>query len=180
FDRAVEPGLVQVLFHSDVSLEVFKTALDDNLYVMSAGGLLAASGASSSDATLVEDPSEILGSKRMRDVLESLRGRFDMIIIDSPPVLSATDAVLLSTQADATIVVASAGTTKEGDLDHSLERLSDVGAHVIGTLLNRFDLSMAYGYKYSYGQYGPYSKYSYGVDDEPAKPWWQRISARVS
>jgi Mrp family chromosome partitioning ATPase len=104
-----------------------------------------------------------------------LRGQFDMIIIDSPPVLAATDAVLLSTQADATILVASAGATKEGDLDHSLERLDDVGANLIGVLLNRFDLSMAYGYKYSYGQYGPYSKYRYGQDMEMEKPWWKRI-----
>ena len=136
--------------------------------------LLAAQGGGSGSA-LVEEPSEMLGSKRMRDVLEMLRGQFDIIVIDSPPVLAATDAVLLSTQADATIVVASAGVTKEGDLDHSLERLDDVGAHVIGTLLNRFDISMAYGYKYSYGQYGPYSKYSYGRDPLPAKPWWKRI-----
>jgi Mrp family chromosome partitioning ATPase len=71
--------------------------------------------------------------------------------------------------------VASAGTTKEGDLDHSLERLDDVGAEVIGILLNQFDLSMAYGYKYSYGQYGPYSKYRYGREPEPAQPWWKRL-----
>jgi capsular exopolysaccharide synthesis family protein len=172
-DRPLEPGLVQVLFHGEVSPEVFQTSLDENLYVMSAGGLLATQERGP-DATLVEEPSEMLGSKRMRDVLEMLRSQFDMIIIDSPPVLAATDAVLLSTQADATILVASAGTTKEGDLDHSLKRLDDVGAHVIGILLNQFDISMAYGYKYSYGQYGPYSKYSYGRDPEPS-PWWKRL-----
>lgn len=177
FDRAIEPGLVQDLLGNEAtSIELYKTSLEENLYVMPAGGFIAAP-AGASNPTLVEDPSEMLGSKRMRDVLETLRGKFDMIIIDSPPVLSATDAVLLSTQADATIVVASSGTTKEGDLDHSLERLDDVGAQVIGTLLNRFDLSMAYGYKYSYGQYGPYSKYSYGIDDEPAKPWWKRLTS---
>ena len=176
FGRAVEPGLVQVLFHSDVSIELFKTSLDENLYVLPAGGIINAGG-DGADSTLIEDPSEVLGSKRMRDVLEMLRGQFDMIIIDSPPVLSATDAVLLSTQVDATILVAAAGATKEGDLDYSLERLDDVGAHLIGTLLNRFDLSMAYGYKYSYGQYGPYSKYSYGVDAEAPKPWWKRLGA---
>jgi capsular exopolysaccharide synthesis family protein len=173
-DRPLEPGLVQVLSHGEVSPEVFQTSLDENLYVMSAGGLHSPQE-QGDGATLVEEPSEMLGSKRMRDVLEMLRGQFDMIVIDSPPVLAATDAVLLSTQADATILVASAGTTKEGDLDHSLERLDDVGAHVIGVLLNQFDISMAYGYKYSYGQYGPYSKYSYGRDPEPAQPWWKRV-----
>lgn len=174
FDRPLEPGLIQVLFHGESTPEVFQTPLDENLYVMPAGGLLATQERGE-HATLVEEPSEMLGSKRMRDVLETLRGQFDIIIIDSPPVLAATDAVLLSTQADATMLVASAGSTKEGDLDHSLERLGDVGAQVIGILLNQFDISMAYGYKYSYGQYGPYSKYSYGREPEAAKPWWKRL-----
>lgn len=176
--RELEPGLVQVLLDGEQSLQAFQTSLDENLFVMPAGGLLD-NGFDEQDITadlnptLIESPSELLGSKRMRDVLEMLRGQFDMIIIDTPPVLAATEAVLLSTQADATIIVAAAGKTKEGDLDHSLERLSDVGAHVIGTLLNRFDLSLAYGYKYSYGVYGPYSKYSYGAGEEPAEPWWK-------
>jgi len=174
FGRAFEPGLVQVLHHEDVSTKVFQTPYEENLFVMPAGGLLAAQGEGAS-AALVEEPSEMLGSKRMRDVLEMLRGQFDLIIIDSPPVLAATDAVLLSTQADATVLVASAGATKEGDLDHSLARLEDVGANMIGVLLNRFDLSMAYGYKYSYGQYGPYSRYRYGQNMDLEKPWWKRI-----
>ena len=178
FGRELEPGLVQVLTDGDLTAEAFQTSLDQNLYVMPAGGLLD-NGFEDQDftdnpePTLVESPSELIGSKRMRDVLEMLRGQFDMIIIDTPPVLAATEAVLLSTQADATIIVAAAGKTKEGDLDHSLERLSDVGAHVIGTLLNRFDLSLAYGYKYSYGVYGPYSKYSYGPGEEQPEPWWK-------
>ncbi len=184
FGRDLEPGLVQVLTDGTLAAETFQSPLDENLYVMPAGGLLD-NGFEDQDftdnpnPTLVESPSELLGSKRMRDVLEMLRGQFDMIIIDTPPVLAATEAVLLSTQADATIIVAAAGKTKEGDLDHSLERLSDVGAHVIGTLLNRFDLSLAYGYKYSYGVYGPYSKYSYGPGEEPAEPWWKRWSQKV-
>ena len=176
FGCPIEPGLVQLLFHGDAALDVFQTPFDENLFVMPAGALLS-NPTGEDGAARVEEPSEMLGSKRMRDVLETLRGQFDIIVIDSPPVLAATDAVLLSTQADATIVVASAGSTKEGDLEHSLERLGDVGAHVIGTLLNRFDLSMAYGYKYSYGQYGPYSKYSYGQDEAP-KPWWKRLGRK--
>ncbi len=176
--RALEPGLVQVLLDGEQSLQAFQTSLDENLYVMPAGGLLDNGFEDEEftggiEPTLVESPSELLGSKRMRDVLEMLRGQFDMIIIDTPPVLAATEAVLLSTQADATIIVAAAGKTKEGDLDHSLERLSDVGAHVIGTMLNRFDLSLAYGYKYSYGVYGPYSKYSYGPGEQTIEPWWK-------
>ena len=73
------------------------------------------------------------------------------------------------------LIVVGAGKTKEGDLDHSLDMLADVGANVIGTVLNRFDLSMAYGYKYSYGHYskqGPYT--SYGVGEQSSAGWGAR------
>ena len=172
FDLDLSPGLVQVLDETDAAGPIPSTA-SDNLFILPAGALQSELGQSS--------PAEILGSKRMRDVIEAFRGQFDVIIIDTPPVLATTDAVLLSTQADATLIVVGAGKTKEGDLDHSLDMLADVGANVIGTVLNRFDLSMAYGYKYSYGHYskeGPYTSYG-DQADEPKKSWWQRQVDRV-
>jgi len=178
FGLNLEPGLVQILEQSEPPLGLQQSAVAENLYVLPAGALQQAG--TDASAMAASSPAEILGSKRMRDVLEALRGSFDVIIIDTPPVLATTDAVLLSTQADATLIVVGAGKTKEGDLDHSLDMLADVGANVIGTVLNRFDLSMAYGYKYSYGHYtkqGPYN--SYGTDAEPKRSWWQRKTERV-
>ncbi len=171
FDLDLEPGLVQVLDETVPTAGLQKSAVAENLFVLPAGALQSELGQAS--------PAEILGSKRMRDVLEAFRGQFDVIIIDTPPVLATTDAVLLSTQADATLIVVGAGKTKEGDLDHSLDMLADVGANVIGTVLNRFDLSMAYGYKYSYGHYskeGPYTSYGEKTGSEPKRSWWQRQS----
>lgn len=142
-------------------IEPFASAQQDSLYVLPCG-LRDATAAQGQPGG--ENPAELLGSKRMRELLDALCELFDVIILDVPPVLAATEALLLSTQADATIVVARAGRTKEADLEHTLRMLHDVGARVPGVLLNGFALSMAYGYRYSLGhytRYGPYSRYGY-------------------
>jgi capsular exopolysaccharide synthesis family protein len=148
-----EPGLADLLFASTpIEIEQFRTPVD-NLYVLPAG-------------RTVPNPAELLGSKAMRELLEGFREAFDVVIIDSPPVGAATDAVLLSTQCDATIVVVGAGTAKDFDIEYSMESLRGVGARIIGTVLNKFDLSQAYGYKYKYKyRYG--SLYGYGPEKHP-------------
>ena len=145
-----EPGLVQRLFSEEpFTVEGLHQPADD-LYVMTAG-------------SLAPNPSELLGSKRMRELTDEMREHFDLIIFDAPPVLAATDAVLLSTQCDATLVVCRAGQTRDYELDSALEALAGVGAPVIGTVLNGFDVTKSYGYRYKYAyRYG--SDYAYGSD----------------
>ncbi|MEM1115307.1 MAG: polysaccharide biosynthesis tyrosine autokinase, partial [Bacteroidota bacterium] len=145
-----EPGLVQLLF-DDAPLQLSHlTEVADDLWMLPAGAL-------------APNPSELLGSKRMRDVLAEMRELFDVIILDAPPVLAATDPVLLSTQVDATLVVTRAGITKDYDLTATMDALREVGASVIGTVLNGFDVANAYGYRYKYAyRYG--SDYAYGSD----------------
>ena len=99
----------------------------------------------------------------MRDLIEEFRGIFDVILFDAPPVLAATDAVLLSTQVDATLMVVRSGKTRDYELESAADALSSVGARVIGTVLNGFHISKAYGYRYKYAyRYG--SDYAYGSD----------------
>lgn len=145
-----EPGLVQLLFSSgDVDLKSLETGVDD-LYVLPAG-------------RSVPNPAELIGSKRMRELLDEFKGHFDVVIVDSPPVLVATDAVLLSTQCDATLLVVAAASTKKHELAHAREALDGVGAKVVGGVLNGFDATMAYGYGYKYSYYYKYySRYGYG------------------
>ena len=107
------------------------------------------------------NPSELLGSRAFRDRLAAWEACYDVVIIDAPPVLAATDAVLLSTQVDATLVVVRAGQTKDFELDRALDALRSVGAPVIGTVFNGFDPDQAYGYKYRYTT-GYRQKYGYG------------------
>ena len=134
---------------SDLDVEEFYTGID-NVYA-----ILTRSPASS--------PAELLGSTRMRILVERLRSVFDVIILDTPPVLVATDATLLSTQSDAAIVVASSGSTDAEALGQVLTELQGVGATVAGVVLNRFDPSHVYGYKHTYGyRQNNYYKYMAG------------------
>lgn len=156
-----DPGLIDIL-KGDAAFHSESTATDiPDLHVLTSGG------------TAWEGP-ELLGSDKMRALLKELGAQFDVIVIDTPPTLAVTDALVLAATADATVVVARAGKTKEKELTHCMELLSRVGANVAGTVLNGFDVSMAFGYKYryeDYSSYGAYAKYGYGVQasDEGVK-----------
>jgi polysaccharide biosynthesis transport protein len=82
------------------------------------------------------NPSEILGSEKMKVALEKLTGIFDMVILDSPPSLAVTDAAVLSTQVDGVIMVARAGKTRQNQLQKAVQRLQDVNAKLLGVSLN--------------------------------------------
>lgn len=103
----------------------------------------------------VSQPAELLGSRKMIDLIERFRTEFDIIIFDTPPVLGCVDPVLLSRQCDGVVVVASSDGTDMEALNQTLEELKSVNANILGTVLNRFDPSSMYGYKNTYG-------YSYG------------------
>jgi capsular exopolysaccharide synthesis family protein len=85
---------------------------------------------------LPPNPSELVGTDAMVDLLESLRDRFDSIIIDTPPLLPVTDAAVLAAHADGVLVVARAGKTTRHQLMMAMRSLQAVGARVLGTVLN--------------------------------------------
>jgi len=108
----------------------------------------------------VDNPVELLRSKRLRDLIDQLQDEFDVIIFDSSPVLAATDALLLATQCDVTVLLASAASTESEALKYAAEQLENVGATIGGAVLNKFDASQVYAYKHTYGyQHAYYKKY---------------------
>jgi polysaccharide biosynthesis transport protein len=102
------------------------------------------------------NPAELLASTKMKNVLEELRKQFDHIVIDSPPTLSVTDAVVMSTSADAVVLVIRSGHTTKPALRRARDILLQVNARVCGVLVNAVDLSSPdYYYHYEYqGKYG--------------------------
>lgn len=102
------------------------------------------------------NPAELLASANMRDLIDQLRDKYDHIVIDTPPTLSVTDAVVLSTRADAVVLVIRSGKTTKQALRRARELLLRVNARVTGVLLNAVDLSSPdYYYYYEYqGKYG--------------------------
>jgi len=115
------------------------------------------------------NPAELLNSARAGDIFATLREHFDLVLIDSPPVLPVTDAAILSRYADATLMIVAAGQTRRGDLHRAVEKLNQVGAKILGLVLNKVTRQTGrnYGYGYGYG-YG-YSYKPYGAAASSAK-----------
>jgi succinoglycan biosynthesis transport protein ExoP len=112
-------------------------------------------------------PAELLGSAVMRDLIARWRDEFDHIIIDTPPCLSVTDAVLLSPEADRVIMVARSGQTTRPALRRACDLLMQVNAKVMGIVLNALNLNSVEGYYY-YG--GAYTNSYYNDESTNGKP----------
>ena len=97
---------------------------------------------------LPENPSELLGSKRMGDLMELLQQSADVVIFDGPPVMAVADAAILASRLDGVLLVIDAGTTRRGAARRSKESLDAVGAHLLGVTLNRLSASRSGGYYY--------------------------------
>jgi polysaccharide biosynthesis transport protein len=109
-----------------------------NLWIMPAG-------------PIPPQPAELLGSSVMKDHITRWRNEFDHIIIDTPPCLSVTDAVLLSPEADRVILVARSGKTTKAALRRACDLLLQVNARIMGIVLNALDLRSGDAYYYTYG-----------------------------
>lgn len=139
FDRPNVTGLADVLSDYEVdgenSLSVPLQETDfDNLYLLSAGRPAA-------------DPGTLLTSPRFPAVLESLRGRGDLILIDSPPVLGPPDATVLATLVEGTILVVSVGFTRRELVRQARDRLlAQQGVNLLGLTINRAKLNGSYSY----------------------------------
>lgn len=98
------------------------------------------------------NPSELLGSKDMENVLAAAQAAFDFIVIDTAPLLAVTDAVVLSRHAGGTVVVAQSDRVRRPQLGQSLEKLDTVEARLLGIVLNRVHAGSrgAYSYNYTY------------------------------
>lgn len=116
------------------------------------------------------NPSEILHSDKFRELLDELRRNYDRVIIDSPPVVAVTDAAILSTIVDGTMLVVRAFKTHFDVARQGVRALSDVGAKLAGTVLNSVDLDR-HEYKYYHYYYhkeGYYSSTPAGSDEKAA------------
>src|SRR6204780_604335 len=115
-------------------------------------------------------PADLLSSHRMREAIAELRRRFKFIVIDSPPVMAATDAVILSALTDGVLLVVRSGETPKEAFTRTRDLLAAVKCRLLGVVLNAVD-SSAPDYYYSY-RYYPYAYgYGYGEDVESVKPF---------
>ena len=118
----------------------YKTSID-KLYIIPSG-------------PIPPNPSELIGSKKMKKLIKMLEDAFDLIIYDAPPVLSVTDAQILSTKVDGTIIVVRVNKTEKEAVKQAVELIKHVNGKIIGTILNDV-VGESNGY---YGYYGKNDK----------------------
>jgi len=98
------------------------------------------------------NPSELLSSERTVKMVKKLSEAYDMIIIDSPPFISVSDALILSQTVEGTIIVALAGSTTYEMLNKGLKLFNENSGTITGVVINKFDAKKS-GYYYGYGDY---------------------------
>lgn len=108
------------------------------------------------------NPADLLSSQRLVDAIEDLRHKYKFVVIDSPPIMLATDAVILSTWADGVLLVARSGETPKNAFSRAQELLASVKCRQLGVILNAVNTS---GPEYYYRYYPYYGEY-YGPDPD--------------
>ena len=164
FGVANTDGLTDLLRSPEIEIsDHLKSTGIDNLEVITSG-------------LLPPNPTEMLGSRRMDALIQRLEEIADMVIIDSSPVLAAADSVVLSQRVNGVVLIIETGRTRRDATRHAVDRLRQVGANILGVVLNRVSgRDAAYNYYYSH-----YTRSSPRGLPEPVgqvgpRRWWQRL-----
>ncbi len=134
------PGITDYFFGQVGYDEIVRKSEVDNLYYITSG-------------TIPPNPSELLSSHHMTDFLNKVKSEYDIIIIDSPPVIAVTDSEILSRLVDVSLMVVSANQTERDLMMKSTELLSHDHGSFVGVILNNFSYKAGYGSYYKYYYY---------------------------
>jgi capsular exopolysaccharide synthesis family protein len=143
FNMKRYPGLCDYLFGTVPLEDAIRETSFPNLHLMTCG-------------IIPTNPAELIASKHMQTFLNLMKPKYDYILIDSPPLTTVTDAELLSSYVDGTVVVSLASKTRLDLLVNTIDTLNKINDTFIGVVLNNFDYQATYGsyYKYYYYYYG--------------------------
>jgi succinoglycan biosynthesis transport protein ExoP len=145
FEVPNREGLTNALLEDEPVLDGWLRETEiDNLRVLTSG-------------PLPPNPSELLGSQKMRQLIERLKDEADVILFDAPPILMLSDASVLAMETDGVLLVAEAGRTRRTAARQAVERLQQLGVNVVGVVLNRVRPRRAKGYDY-YQYYGAHEQ----------------------
>jgi tyrosine-protein kinase Etk/Wzc len=145
FGVARSPGLTEVIIGESTLEQVIHDTTVPNLSIVASG-------------RFPPNPAELLGSSRMQEILHEAKARFDVVLLDSPPLLAVTDAAVLATMVDGVVLVIRTERTKRDAVRRALGHVRSVRGRLLGVVLNDVDMrSGAY-----YGSYGHYYYSYYG------------------
>lgn len=151
-DVPASPGLTNVLVKISDLESAIKHVDDCGIDVLTSG-------------PVPPNPSELLGSKDMQKLLETVEQKYDYIILDTPPSLLISDAAVLSKYVDGVVIVVSYGKTTFDMVEKLKESFENVGANLLGCVLNDVKLEKSGKYQYK-SKYGYYKYYRYYDEDE--------------
>lgn len=137
FDLSNRTGLTSLLASQHHLSEVVQDTTVDQLFVVTSG-------------PIPPNPSELLGSQRMKQLIADLREQYDIILIDTPPNLAVPDGMIISSLCDGVILVVQAGKVKRDLVRKAKNNLEHAGARILGVLLNNVDRKKGEGYYYYY------------------------------
>ncbi len=137
FGMSREEGITNYLAGSLPFDDMIKDTVMENLKLIPSG-------------VLPPNPAELLATKKMEDLLKELQSKFDIVILDSPPIIAVTDATILSTKVDGTLLVVYAGQTERDAIKRAVTMLDSVASRLLGIVLNGFDVQGIYGSYYYY------------------------------
>lgn len=166
FSLTNDCGLTNGLMQSDGSVDGFMHATDvENLRVMTTG-------------PVPPNPAELLASKRMRNLVETLKNQADMVVFDTPPCLPLADAAILARQVDGVLLVLDAGNTRRDSALKAKEAMQRAGSRILGIALNRVSAhgSGYYSYYYYYSQDGKRTRKGDGKTRQPIASVLGRLS----
>jgi len=151
------PGLTDILTSSvegngnTLSNCITSTSVD-NLYLLPCGAHIS-------------NMESLLASQKMADLIETLKNQYDMVILDSPPILSVADSIAIGSKVDGVLLVLFSGRTDSKTTNRSIDTLERVNANVIGTVVTDVDYAKHYGY-YRYYRYYYHYYHHYGTESE--------------
>ena len=143
FNLESKEGLTDYLIGKGALDALIRTTDIPNLYILPAG-------------QIPPNPSEVLGSQRMKELVAELSRRFEMVFFDSPPVVAVTDAAVLSRYTDGVVLVVQSGATDREAVARAKTLLGNVQANLLGLVLNNIRIESTYGsyhYRYYYHYY---------------------------
>lgn len=142
-------GLSELIAGTQAQAKALRTSVAPGLDFISTG-------------TMPPNPAELLMSASAQQLLQTLAGQYDIVLVDTPPVLAVSDTAILAPQAGTTFMVARAEVTSLGELQEATKRLSQSGVAVKGVIFNGLDITKRrYGYGYGYGYGYKYKRYGY-------------------
>ena len=149
FNVKKEPGLTNYLVEDTNIKDVIKKTNINNLFILPAG-------------VIPPNPSELIDSDEMKELVEVLKQSFDMVLFDTPPIIAVTDALIISKYMDKFVLVCRSAVTQKDALNSILKRLENIDTKLDGCVLNDLKEIYTYGSGYYYSYYQTY----YGDEKE--------------